>query len=587
MFTSEWRWIQQKIKPFFYPQMLSMLLLLVASVLASLDPLIMRWIIDHGLHDRHWGLILAALSILLLLFACRAVLLYAGNMQSATVLQRASFRIRLGLFEKLQSLDARFHATHPAGDLISRLEQDVELVGAIGVDLVPALIRIAATALIFLVIMIVLDWRLTCFVLPFVPLFIFVRNHFRSLLYRSADSTRRSVGERCSFLNEWMAGILQIQLLKAGSVFRRRYGRVAVSSIRAGLAQTRVEMLYTVATQAILVVVTAAVLGGGVLEVFRGALTVGGYVAFYSYLLRLFDPLSAATETYGRLKRTGASVRRLIEIEAAQSSIQDSGPPQRRALPSPYELACRDVGFAYNPKLSILYGISFAVCRGEKLAIVGRSGSGKSTLAHLLVRLYEPSFGEIRLNGQNVSHLALDDLRSQVSLVSQVPILFAGSLRDNVHLGKPSASEDDLRETARITCFDAVVNKFPAGWDHVLGPAGIGLSDGEKQRLGLMRALLQNRPILILDEATSALDPMVETALLERIAPYVKDKIMILITHRLSTACWADRILVFHRGRIIRECRPSELEEYGSRIQEELWSVGLEETETAHATIAR
>ena len=584
MITKEWRWIYKKLAPFISLQAICTAYLLGASVLGLADPLVIRWIIDRGLRQTHWTPILFALSLLLGLFAIRSVLLFLGNMMSTSILLRWTFNIRLDLFDKLQSLDAHFYSSHPVGDLVLRMEQDVDLIGAVSVDLFPALIRISLTTIILLGVMIYMDWRLTCLVVPFVPLFVLLRSHFRSVLERASDTARRAIGERCSLLNEWLAGVLQIQLLDAGLAFKRKYGKESVEAIRSSLSQRRVEMSYTVITQAILAVVTASVLAGGSLEVLKGALTIGGYVAFYSYLIRLFDPLSAAIETYARVKRASGSIRRIRELEQARPLVREIAEPEDLALCAPHEISCSSIQFAYPDQPGTLHSVSLKILRGEKIGLIGRSGSGKSTIGKLLVRMYDPSEGSIFLDGKNISRLRVGDIRSCISLVSQNPILFSGSILENVLLGNSAATTEELTKTAHLTCFDAVIAKFPDGWEHRLGPGGSGLSDGEKQRLALLRAVLQRKPILILDEATSALDPVVEAELLKRLEPYAREKMLLLITHRLSAACWTDKITVLHNGSVVYECKPTDLAQYGTRVQEHLWGT-LSEKERGAAIL--
>jgi ABC-type multidrug transport system fused ATPase/permease subunit len=569
--TDDWRWIHKKLAPFVSLQTMCTAYLLGASVIGLADPLVIRWIIDRGLRQTRWTPILLALALLLGLFAIRSVLLFIGNMMSASILLRWTFNIRLYLFEKLQSLDAHFYSSHPVGDLVLRMEQDVDFIGSVSVDLFPALIRISLTTIILLGIMIYMDWRLTCLVVPFVPLFVLLRSHFRSVLERVSDIARHSIGERCNLLNEWLAGILQVQLLDAGTTFKRRYGKGSVEAIRTTLGQRRVEMSYTVTTQAILALVTASVLAAGSLEVLKGILTIGGYVAFYSYLIRLFDPLSAAIETYARVKRASGSIRRIRELESACPLVHEIAEPEDLALHVPNEIRCLNVQFAYPHQSDTLHSVNLRIMRGEKLALIGRSGSGKSTISKLLIRMYDPAAGQIFLDGRNISQLRLEDLRSCISLVAQTPLLFSGSIRENVLLGKPTATIEELTELSHLTCFDSVIAKFPEKWEHRLGPGGGGLSDGEKQRLAILRAILQQKPILILDEATSALDPAVEAELLKRLDAYSREKILLMITHRPSAACWTNKIIVLNNGNIAYECDPTSLAQYGNRIQEHLW----------------
>ncbi len=203
--------------------------------------------------------------------------------------------------------------------------------------------------------------------------------------------------------------------------------------------------------------------------------------------------------------------------------------------------------------MSTLRGIDFDARVGERVAVVGESGCGKSSLLKLIPRLYDASGGRIEIDGRDVRALRLRDLRRAVSFVPQDPILFHGTLYDNLRHGSPSATRHDMARAAWIACLTDVVSRLPNGWDTQLGPMGVGLSGGEKQRVAITRALLQRRPILILDEATSALDAPTEHRILSRLERWCTDRIVIIVSHRLSAARWATRVVVMHRGEIVED----------------------------------
>ncbi|HEX2059224.1 MAG TPA: ABC transporter ATP-binding protein, partial [Thermoanaerobaculia bacterium] len=309
------------------------------------------------------------------------------------------------------------------------------------------------------------------------------------------------------------------------------------------------EIRYAAWAFALITGTTALVLLAGAWEYMQGRLTIGSYIAFYTYLLRLFDPVSAAIATYVRLKRAGGSISRLTELEEHQPAVRDDdGATIVPALVN--EVAFRNVGFGYDESRPVLRGIDVTVRRGEKVALMGQSGSGKSTIAKLLVRMYDAREGEVAVDGNDVRRIRVRALRRIASLVPSTPTLFAGTIRENVLLGQRGIDEQQLDELAKIACFDSVVARFPERWDHVLGTAGSGLSEGERQRLGLLRALVRHRDVLILDEATGALDARTESELLTRLRSYTDDRLVLVITHRPSPAEWADRVLLLQDGKV-------------------------------------
>ena len=327
--ANEWRWFLRELRSFAGLQALSTVILLGSTLLSLVDPLLIKWLIDSGMQRRSWPVVLVA---------------------GGGVLRRLSSPDapgRLGCDGQHTDAGAP-HARRPAaagapvtpdGCELSgpatgrgarrRLEQDVEQVGQVGSNLLPVLFRIIVATSVTVGIMVFLDWRLTLIVLPFMPVFMGLRMFFRTRLESTSLASRETAGERSSFLNDMLASLIQVQLLGAEQFFRRRYARVNVESVRTGVARRRTEMAYFAASFSALTVVTGAVLLAGAWQVLQGHLTIGGYIAFYSYLTRLFDPLALAVETYASLKRAGASLQRIAELEEADPvcrTLRSPGP---------------------------------------------------------------------------------------------------------------------------------------------------------------------------------------------------------------------------------------------------------------------
>jgi ATP-binding cassette subfamily B protein len=398
------------------------------------------------------------------------------------------------------------------------------------------------------VMMAVLDWRLAALTIPMAASLAWVRAHYSPQLEKASQQTRNMIGERAGFLTECLSAAVELQLLCAERFVRRRYGRLVNRTIRTSLDQLRTELRYTVLAQSVVTIAAAAVLLAGANDVMKGVMTLGSFVAFYEYLMRLFDPLSVAAATFARLKRAGGSISRLTELEEAPASAIDTEGPAI-VPPSIGEMVCNDVYFAYGAE-PVLRGVNLQIRRGEKVAVMGSSGSGKSTLAKLLLRIYEPSGGMITLDGIDARNIRRRDLRRLASFVPSTPALLRGSIYDNVVLGWSRIDHAELTRLAAIAGFDSVVLRYADGWNHELGPAGAGLSEGEKQRLGILRALVRGGDVLILDEASGALDSKTEEALLAQLREYARDRLVLFITHRRSPAQWADRLLILNEGEL-------------------------------------
>jgi ATP-binding cassette subfamily B protein len=553
---AEWRWFARELRPVARAQGGGVALLIVATLLSTVDPLIIRWIIDEGLQRRRWATVVLAVAAFCGIYIVRISVLSVGTMILARTGHHAMRRLRLRILDRVQQREASFFERHSTGDLVNRLEQEIDQLRDVAADLFPMMVRIVIAIAAIVGMMAVLDWRLALMTVPIAFGLAFVRSRYSPLLEKASSQTRTIVGERAGFLTECLGAVVELQLLCAERFVRHRYGRLINRSIRTSLDQLRTELRYTAVAQSVVTIAAAAVLLAGAYDVMTGVMTIGSFVAFYTYLMRLFDPLSVAAATFARLKRASGSIARLSELEQMPAPVM-AGDGAAIVPPSIGEIVCRDVEFAYGGE-PILRGVNLQIRRGEKVAVMGRSGSGKSTLARLLLGVYEPSGGMISLDGVDARSFRRRDLRRRATFVPSTPALFRGSIYDNVVLGWKRVDPEELTRLAAIAGFDSVVLRYPDGWNHQLGPAGAGLSEGEKQRLGILRALVRGADVLILDEASSALDSKTEEALLAGLSDYARDRLVLFITHRHSPAQWADRLLVLNRGEIEVVDHPAE-----------------------------
>ena len=356
-----------------------------------------------------------------------------------------------------------------------------------------------------------------------------------------------------AFLQDQISCMAQVQLVCRELTEACKFAKLSAGATRSDVKRQRMELIFASSSSLIIVLSVIAILGVGSYEVLLGTLTVGSMVAFYSYALQLFGPLSAVMDIYARFQRVGASTRRLLEVEQAQISIFDH-PNAVDVIPNtPAQLELKNVSFRYRPDKPILTEFAFKAECAEKIALVGASGSGKSTVARLITRLYDVADGAVLVNGCDVRRLKLKSLRSTVSFVPQEAPIFDTTLLENLLYGKPKASKSDLERVVCVTQLHDVIRRLPDGWVEALGPRGSKLSGGERQRVALARALLQHPKILVLDESTSALDAATEQCLFEAMSEITQAAVTIVISHRLSTILWADRIIVMDQGKVVAE----------------------------------
>jgi ABC-type multidrug transport system fused ATPase/permease subunit len=552
-YSSDWKWLFRRLLPFWKLQSLGMVCLVVGSTLSLLDPLIMKWLIDDILpHKKIKSLSVVVLGALFI-YAGRVFFQNAASLFTFRVGQRLALELRVEMFTHLEAMSDRFFKENAVGDLVQRLERDVDFICDLGSELIPALLRTALVLVLVVITMCVLSWRLTAPLLPLIPLFLVVRHHYRKRLQDAADAVRDVAGKQSNLLTEVLSSVIQIQLLGCQRRFANHYATHLGATARARVHSRLTELEFSFFSMVVITSGAMTILGYGGYQVITGTLTIGSLVAFYGYVLRLFDPLSSAIELFARTHRIQASLRRLMKLRLVEPDVKDLS----RAAPldpaENYELRVSNGSFGYQPELLTIKGINTCMQSGETLFIVGASGSGKSTVVRLLARLYDVTSGSIEINGSEIRALQLASLRAHISVVPQEPILFSMTLRGNLLLAKPEATEDELCKAAETACLTEVVRRLPEGWDELLGPLGSRLSGGERQRVALARAILQDRPILMLDEATSSLDAETEGRVLRNLRIYAQSRLFVVVSHRLVNARLADRILVMHKGQIVED----------------------------------
>jgi ABC-type multidrug transport system fused ATPase/permease subunit len=556
MISKDWRefkWLAGQSRPSFRLQLFALLCTLASSLLVILDPLIVKWIIDDLLPGRKMKWLPAAASAFLAAYGGRLLFDALGMLLSFQAVQKVVFHLRLGLIHHLHALSASFHESKPVGDTLQRIQQEVDLVGQLGGEAVPALIRLLVVTPLVLGTMFVLSPRLTCILTPMIPLFVLVRRSYHTRLRTCTEAAQACSGKVSAFLQEHLAGIIQVQLLTQEKAAARRFTRLSISAFRAQVLRKRVEVAFYVSSAFVVFAGVAGVLGYGGYEVITGSLSVGGLVAFYSYAMQLFGPIHGVVDIYSKLNRLSASLRRILEIMQTETTIADRKGAAALSPSAERALEFSQVGFRYKSGAPVLENLSLRVRPGEKVALVGGSGAGKTTIVKLIARLYDVTNGSLQLAGRDVRDIRLRSLRSIVSVVPQEVTLFEGSLLDNLILGAPRASEWAVKDAIRVAQLQTLINRLPRGVNEPVGPRGSKLSGGERQRVALARAILRKPGILILDEPTSALDEPTGCLLLDALRECMADVTLILITHRPSAISWADRVVVLDHGRIVKE----------------------------------
>lgn len=513
-----------------------------------LDPLLIKWLIDKVLPKKDFHLLLFAAAGFFAIYVFRLGFSAVAGLVSFRTVQELVFRIRLDILRQINLLSANYHETAPVGETLYRMEQDVDQVAELGSSLVAYVLQTTFNTVFVIGTMLVLDFRLTCLVFPLMPLFFAFRRRFESRLRQASDSAQKQSSRESSFLQEHLASMIQIQLLHQEQSQTQAFLERAAARMKALNHRTRVEISFSTSYMAIISLGAIVVLGYGGYQVFLGTLTIGGLVAFYSYLARLFDPLHAAVDIYSRFSRLSTSIRRILEVIEMTPDVLEMPDAVELSIPVRGYAEMQGVSFSYRTGLPVLDGINLKFEAGEKVALVGVSGSGKSTIAKLIARLYDVNQGTVYIDGTDVRHLRLESLRTRVCYVMQDAVLFDRTLKENLLVGNPSATAEELRQAIAIADLGELLRRLPKGWDTEIGPKGNALSGGERQRLAIARAVLQNPALLLLDESTSAIDVPSERRVFKNLIRHFPHQTIVFVSHRISALKWADRIVVLNGG---------------------------------------
>ena len=466
--------------------------------------------------------------------------------------QEFVFRLRAKLFGHMQRLSLRFHDRQRTGDLTHRLMSDIkEIQDMISGGITTVITNVFLLAGIF-ILMLWVNWKFALISLSASPFLFLTVFRYRRRIKKASKRARQSTGLLASLAQETLASIRIVQGLAQEDQQDERFQAQSENHHQAYLELVRYQARIAPLVDTIAALGLTVVIWYGATRVLAGELTTGDVVLFFAYVSNLYAPMKSLSRFSINFDKAGASAERIIEVMMVRSDVADrEGARAISDLKGSVEF--RNVSFEYEPGRPVLSNLNLAIAPGEKVAIVGATGAGKSTLASLIARFYDPTFGEVCVDGEDIRHYQLQSLREQISLVLQDSLLFSGTIRENIAFGRPEASEEEIVAAAVTANADEFIQRLSQGYETPVAERGTTLSGGQKQRVAIARAILRDAPILILDEPTSSLDSASEQVVIDALERAARGRTTLIIAHRLSTARFADRIVVLDRGRIVEE----------------------------------
>ena len=532
---------------------------LVTAATSLLRPLVMLDAIDNGVLAGDAGVLLRGGIALAGLVIVEQVLLYVQVYTTQILGARATSDLRRDIFVFLHQLRMAYFDRQPVGRLVTRVTNDVdailELFASGAMSAVGDLVRLVG----IIVLMLLLDWRLSLITFAATPLIVVLMEVVRRRMREAFREIRAKTARMNATMNEQVAGMGVVQAFRREDRAADEFDSINRAYRDANISSIKFEAMQDAAIE----MITAVCLASIVVAFGYHRVSFGTVVAFNAYVVQFFEPVSALAMRFTLLQSAMAGAERIFGLIDGSGEAERDAPkgPATEAGDREIALAFENVTFGYKPGSPVLKDVSFVARRGERIALVGPTGAGKSTITQLLLRLYDGGTGVVRVDGDDVAGLSRAELRRRFAVVPQDVYLFPGTVATNVAAGEPPDRDRVRQALDRMGALD-LFERRPKGIDTPVDEHGANFSAGERQLIALSRALYRDAPILILDEATANIDSDTESRIQRALDELLKDRTAIVIAHRLSTIRRADRIVVFHKGRVVEQGTHQELLEH-------------------------
>jgi ATP-binding cassette subfamily B protein len=563
------------LRPHWHQLTLAFVAVIGESITDLLEPWPLKIVFDNVLGSKHlpdWlavvvhsttgtsklALLTFVVVMVLIIATVGAISTYFEKYLTTSVAQWVSHDLRRTLYNHIQKLSLTFHDNKRTGDLISRITSDIDSIQDFISQVLLGLLVNVLTLVGMLVVMFYINWTFTLIALSVAPFLFIVVYSFTWRIKKASRDVRKKEGEIASIASEVLSSIHVVKAFTREDYEQQRFEKQSLETVESALAARSLKAKLTPLVEVITAAGTCLVLWYGVRLVLAGTITSGSLLVFLLYLGKMYKPMRDLSKMTDTISKTQVGYERIREIAETDRDVRNL-PGARKAPAFKGAIQFRHVDFNYEDRPLTLKDVNLKLEPGKIGALVGPTGAGKTTIASLIARFYEPTGGEILIDGKNVRQYKIKSLRQQISFVLQESLLFHAPIWQNIAYGRPEASRREIIKAAKLANADEFIVKLPEGYDTMVGERGVTLSGGQRQRIAIARAIVRNSPILILDEPTSGLDAASEELVFDALQRLMEGKTSIVIAHRLATVQKADVIFVIDGGTIVQQGTHEEL----------------------------